>query len=448
MADGGIELKEITYGQLNNLQENDNNASGDRRRTDPVAALRIATEQAFARDTLRGRAEFYGIVVGRRVLTTAIYDYRPTVLNSFATITPEAAEEGDEAEVQDVDINQFLYKVYIPELQPLCPPTSFADPIIFNYPDVGVDLPEGGHADIGLGAFVTVRYEDPGNLFGPKIVKASDDALAIKNLTIDAINGQIKFKQGIPSVIGPGTGLMPEDEIDPALHHDRVIPGSSNSVFKDLPATRNLLDAIQQAATAKGKYVRVSSGYRNAYNQARVMLNNHNSKKPKGQWLLDIYGTTNGKEARAIFDSTLYDREATIRRAAQLSWIANAAHSRGAFDISWVIASSRDKLPDAPSKPPPAALTELMLDVMRLTTVKVLVEGDHYHLDPGVSVSSVKYAKTVGGTLKQQISAQGFWNGGTLAEIDAAEGSITPVGPAPTSSTLPEDPPPEDDWLS
>lgn len=458
MAGGGIELKEITYGQLNNLQENDNNASGDRRRTDPVAALRIATEQAFARDTLRGRAEFYGIVVGRRALTTAIYDYRPTVLNSFATITPEAAEEGDEAEVQDVDINQFLYKVYIPELQPLCPPTSFADPIIFNYPDVGVDLPQGGFADFELGAFVTVRYEDPGNLFGPKIVKVSNEVLRIKNLSIDAKGSQVVFKGGIPSVIGPGTGLTPEDEIDTSVSHPRVVPGSSNSVFKDLPATRNLLDAIQQAAAAKGKYVRVSSGYRNAYNQARVMFNNHKKKKPRGQWLRDIYGTERGKEVQAIFDSGLYDREATIRRAAQLSWIANAAHSVGAFDISWVIASSREGIVSAkPSTPPPAALTELMLDVMRLTTVKVFVEGDHYHLDPGASVSNVAYAKTVrkNPTLKKQIADQGFWTGGTLAEIDAINAaideSITPdAAPEPeaTSSTMPEDPPPQDDPLT
>ena len=237
MADGGIELKEITYGQLNNLQENDNNASGDRRRTDPVTALRIATEQAFARDTLRGRAEFYGIVVGRRALTAAIYDYRPTVLNSFATITPEAATEGDEAEVQDVDINQYLYKVYIPELQPLCPPTSFNDPIIFNYPDVGVDLPQGGPEAIGIGAFVTVRYEDPGNLFGPKIVKVSDTVLRIKNLSIDAVSGPIKFKESPTSTIGGN---------DTRDHLNRLVPGSiegcADTAATGFKAKKNILD--------------------------------------------------------------------------------------------------------------------------------------------------------------------------------------------------------------
>ena len=223
---GGIVLEEITYGQLNNLQENNTNASGDRRRTDPVRALRAAIEKAFSRDTLQGISEFYGIVVGRRTLTTAIYDYRPTVLNSFSTITPEAASEGAEAEVQNANINQYLYKVYIPELQPLCPPTSFADPIIFNYPDVGVDLPAGGLTDIGLGAFVTVRYEDPGNLFGSKIVMVSDEVLRIKNLSIDAIDGQTKFKEGHPSVIGPGAGVAPQDELYIKYTHTNIIPAA------------------------------------------------------------------------------------------------------------------------------------------------------------------------------------------------------------------------------
>jgi len=196
MADGGFALEALTYGQLNNLQENDSNASGDRRRTDPVTALRRAVEQAFSRDTLQGISEFYGIVVGRRTMTTAIYDYRPTVLNSFPTVQQQATESEEEPTLEDTAINQFLYKVYIPELQPLCPPVSFSDPIIFNYPDVGVDLPLGGKSDIALGSFVTVRYEDPGNLFGPKIVKVSDEILKITNLSSN-ISGKIQFKNGV-----------------------------------------------------------------------------------------------------------------------------------------------------------------------------------------------------------------------------------------------------------
>tara|TARA_R110000782_G_scaffold110211_1_gene199456 strand:+ start:25503 stop:26735 length:1233 start_codon:yes stop_codon:yes gene_type:complete len=237
MSEGGIELKELTYGQLNNLRENDSNASGDRRRTDPVTALRIATERAFSRDTLRGVSEFYGIVVGRRTITTAIYDYRPTILNSFSTITQTDVAKDEEPVLHDVNINQFLYKVYIPELQPLCPPTSFDDPIIFNYPDVGVDFPLGGKTDIALGAFVTVRYEDPGNLFGPKIVKVSDEVLRIKNLSVDGAGNKRIFKDGIAATIGGN---------DTRDHLGRLVPGSiegcADATATGFKVKKNILD--------------------------------------------------------------------------------------------------------------------------------------------------------------------------------------------------------------
>ncbi len=277
MADGGFTLEELTYGQLNNLQENDSNASGDRRRTDPVTALRIATEKAFARDTLQGISEFYGIVVGRRVITTAVYDYRPTVLNTFPTIQQEGAAADPEPKLEDADINQYLYKVYIPELQPLCPPASFDDPIIFNYPDVGVDLPLEGKRDIALGSFVTVRYEDPGNLFGPKIVKVSDEVLRITNLSSN-ISGKIQFQDGRPSTVGGYGGRDFKGRLVPD-----TLEGCADHAATGFKAKRNILNepivTSEIVPNAYGGYIKgkasfikkVEAAYRDLEDQGIIL---------------------------------------------------------------------------------------------------------------------------------------------------------------------------------
>ena len=419
MSEGGIELKELTYGQLNNLRENDSNASGDRRRTDPVTALRIATERAFSRDTLRGVSEFYGIVVGRRTITTAIYDYRPTILNSFSTITQTDVAKDEEPVLHDVNINQFLYKVYIPELQPLCPPTSFDDPIIFNYPDVGVDFPLGGKTDIALGAFVTVRYEDPGNLFGPKIIKVSDEVLRIKNLSVDGAGNQRIFKGGIAATIGI-VGQPRQGTLDPK-NYDHVIPASSGVIFANTPSVQRLLSALQQAAESKGKWIQVSSGWRDGYNQARIMLDNHHTHG--ANWMREIYGP----KSSAVYDifNAQYDRETTIQKASQISWIANNKHYNGAMDIRWRVYDSAQsaKSGNAGTTPPPFELVELLVDAMGITPFRIFVEKDHFHIDPNVQSSSVTYAETVTSALKAQIGVRGLWDGGTLTEIRAVQES-------------------------
>jgi|21_taG_2_1085346.scaffolds.fasta_scaffold00154_3 hypothetical protein len=382
MADGGFTLEELTYGQLNNLQENDSNASGDRRRTDPVTALRIATEKAFARDTLQGISEFYGIVVGRRVITTAVYDYRPTVLNTFPTIQQEGDAADPEPKLQDADINQYLYKVYIPELQPLCPPASFDDPIILNYPDVGVDLPLAGKADIAVGKFVTVRYEDPGNLFGPKIVKVSDEVLKITNVTSN-ISGKTQFQGGRPTTIEVSTPREQENVIPPEAQaaQDRLI-GGPRAEFIDNPASNRLRNAINIVATRANVWLRCNSAYRDGYNQARVMHQNVFANNKGIEWL-DQYGPRS-KEVKEIFNSTGASREEKIKQASKISWIANNRHATGALDIQFKVYDSKAKAKAGSTRDtaPSQELIKILLTVQEATQVAIHVEGDHFHLDP------------------------------------------------------------------
>ena len=78
-----LKLADLKYGTLNNISENDSNASGDRRRTSPVTALRFATEKAFEINTLTGIKEFNGIVLHSRIVTYASYQNRASLLETF-----------------------------------------------------------------------------------------------------------------------------------------------------------------------------------------------------------------------------------------------------------------------------------------------------------------------------------------------------------------------------
>ncbi len=166
-----IDLESLKFGELNDIKRNNLNPAGDRRRTTTATAIRFATEKAFEVNTLENVTKFTGFVVGSRRIDRAIAEYKGSIMsqvNTPVTADPDA-EDSDAA----IEVANYLYKVYIPELEPLPAPESYNDPVIGLYADVsiakGLLVPEG---DISLnGALVEVTYQDAETLSGPKITR-------------------------------------------------------------------------------------------------------------------------------------------------------------------------------------------------------------------------------------------------------------------------------------
>ena len=180
-----LKLSDIEYGTLNNIRENDSNASGDRRRTSPVTALRFATEKAFEKDTLLGINEFNGIVLHRRIVTYASYRNRTSLLNSFVKTS---------ANNDPPDANQNVYKVLIPELEPRPTPLSLDDPVIATYQDIYSDV---AGEELEAGQLVVIKYEDVGNLFNPRIVRVIGKPLLIGEPGDGSASN--RYSSGIPT---------------------------------------------------------------------------------------------------------------------------------------------------------------------------------------------------------------------------------------------------------
>lgn len=186
-----LKLTDLKWGTLNNIRENDSNASGDRRRTSTNTAIRFATEKAFEKDTLAGISEFNGIVVHARITTFSSYQNRSSLLKQF--ILPSTAS----AETQDYI--SYAYKVYIPEMECRPVPSSYNDPVLITYPDIYSDLETS--VPLPPGTLVVVKYEDPGNLFNPRIVRVTGEPVAITGITVDEAGKKI-FENGVPSTLG------------------------------------------------------------------------------------------------------------------------------------------------------------------------------------------------------------------------------------------------------
>ena len=189
-----LKLADITYGILNNISENDSNASGDRRRTSPTTALRFATEKAFEINTLTGMKEFNGIVLHQREVTYASYQNRASLLATFVKVA-------NEEQAENVDFPSFVYKVLIPELEPRPTPLSLDDPVIATYPDIYTDFES--ETPLEKGQLVVIKYEDVGNLFNPRIIRKTGKSLSIGGCE-DIENAQKSFKNGKPKVLGVG----------------------------------------------------------------------------------------------------------------------------------------------------------------------------------------------------------------------------------------------------
>jgi hypothetical protein len=161
-----LTLDTLKFGDLNIVKENDDNHAGDRRRTSPLTALRFATEKAFEKDTLIGVSEFVGVVVGKRQIDFATHEYQGTLINT--SLLPKPQPGGSRPR----STSNWLYRVYIPELEPLPAPKSYSDPVLLAYKEIPIDLAMAGtNLKLNEGDVVRVRYQDANNLFGPKIIK-------------------------------------------------------------------------------------------------------------------------------------------------------------------------------------------------------------------------------------------------------------------------------------
>ena len=156
-----LTIDKLKFGDLNDIKENDDNHSGDRRRTSPITALRYATEKAFEKNTLLGISEFLGVVVSKRTIWFASHEFPGTLVQTSLLPAPNPA--GSPAR----RTSNKLYRVYIPELEPLPAPKSYSDPVLLAYKEIPSIINEA----IATGDIVKVSYQDPSSLSGPKIIE-------------------------------------------------------------------------------------------------------------------------------------------------------------------------------------------------------------------------------------------------------------------------------------
>lgn len=187
----GIRLKDLKFGELNDIKRNNLNPSGDRRRTSTAAAIRLTTEKTFEINTLKSVKKFTGFVVGSRAISRPISEYKDTIVTF---------QETDSEEGSDTEVRNYLYKVYIPELEPLPAPKSYQDPVIGLYADVSLAkgaTGTGGHT-IAPGDLVEVTYANVATLSGPKITRVVSPPVA-GGMSIGApSSSRTDFGSGVP----------------------------------------------------------------------------------------------------------------------------------------------------------------------------------------------------------------------------------------------------------
>ena len=193
-------LKDLQFGELNNIKDNDENPSGDRRRTTTSSALRMAAEKAFEINTLATISEVVGIVVGSRRISKPISEYK-------ATIVGLQQEVADDTESSNDETQRYLYKVYVPELEPLPAPLSLEDPVIGLYADVALaEGAVGGTSPAELnGSIVEVAYDDLANLNGPRITRIIAQGAISIPATMEEGAAQL-FANSTPIALGAGAG--------------------------------------------------------------------------------------------------------------------------------------------------------------------------------------------------------------------------------------------------
>jgi hypothetical protein len=236
---GKIKLEDLPFGTLNSLSDG-SGPSTDRRRTDPLEFLRLSTEAAYGKNTLRNKDTFNGIVMASRVISYPSYKNKTALFEELLVGTDE--EEGPS------DYNTYAYKVYIPEIEPRCIPKGTGDPILVTYPDVYSDITDGKSA-IPNGTLVSVKYDDVENLFNPRIVAKTGGPIQLANFDPGA-TASGTFQNGISTTL--------EDLVDPVFGAKITIQEPSLSIIDELrypagifePRTQKAVDLLTKALRA------------------------------------------------------------------------------------------------------------------------------------------------------------------------------------------------------
>jgi len=267
MADGKLDLnKDLKFGTLNSIEDQNVANSGDRRRTSSLAALNSTTGRTYGKNSLRRRQRFNGIVVHKKEIQTPRYQNRTSLLRSFVASSPlESDSDASGSTSEDTTGNALspmgnpytIYKVYIPELEPRPAPKSFTDPILHTYPDI---MATAGRADLNglpLGAIVQVVYEDPNRLYNPQIVDGDKNKFVyMAGYDEEQANLELMFAGGQPGLLGH-SGECNEGEGDGG--GTGTVKFTWNELKTLRPAFDKLLEYIA-AHESRGNYNAVNRG--------------------------------------------------------------------------------------------------------------------------------------------------------------------------------------------
>ena len=223
MTAGKLDLqKDLKFGTLNAIEDQNVRNSGDRRRTSSLQALNSSMREEYDPDTLHDIELFRGIIVHKKKVQTPRYQDRTSLLTAYVASQPLEATGGEtsgSAEGESTTGNAqpysgkpySVYKVYVPELDPRPAPKNFTDPILHTSPDVVTPPGRPDLADLPLGAIVEITYEDPDRLFNPIITGGTGDQFVMMaGYEMEQTNNQLMFGDGPVQLMSDVAAQMPE----------------------------------------------------------------------------------------------------------------------------------------------------------------------------------------------------------------------------------------------
>ena len=205
MTAGKLDLqKDLKFGTLNAIEDQNVRNSGDRRRTSSLQALNSSMREEYDPDTLHDIELFRGIIVHKKKVQTPRYQDRTSLLAAYVASQPLEADETPASGSATTGNAQIfkgdpysVYKVYVPEMEPRPAPKSFTDPILHTYPDIVVPPGRPDLADLPLGAIVQIIYEDPARLYNPTIADGTGEKfIMMAGYETEQTNTQSSFANG------------------------------------------------------------------------------------------------------------------------------------------------------------------------------------------------------------------------------------------------------------
>lgn len=360
------------YGSFNDLREK-GGLSGDRRSMKTTDALSAALEALYTPDVLVGKTMFTGVCMA------TIPSDHPTLYSikdnlDYISYLREQVASGRGSVSQTF----LTYKVLIPEIDPRdCWPKDKRG-IIFGLtlaqrvntlPTATIeafDMIENVQQFIKPGTLVEIIFDNEQRKLGPKIVKVGSHVF------------DINFKAStIRSAFDRPPALLGAPETNVGV--ERVLRGSQKTRWGDEDLLQEMMEVLNDAAESEGIYLTSTSAYRTPYDQARIMLDNYQSKGGRS-YLVGLYGSATGKATADIFDMRELNREQKIQKAIRdVPSISRMNHVLGkSLDLRFGFTTNGKRATAGPTPPP--KVTKVVAAAIQRMSIKVLVEGDHYHL--------------------------------------------------------------------